>query len=83
MKKEYDLKKLQKRPGRPKVDPEAVRVQVNLRLDAADVAELRAEAERQGLPYQTLIGSVLHRYVAGDLIDRKAVQLVRDALRDD
>jgi len=35
------------------------------------VADLKTEALRMGIPYQTLIGSILHRYVTGELLDRK------------
>lgn len=70
MKKEYDLKKLKKRPGKAKVHPEASKIAVHIRLDASVVAELKDEAERMGLPYQTLINSVLHRFVNGDLVDK-------------
>ena len=81
MKKEYDLKKLQKYPGVPKVDSEAVRMQVNLRIDANDLAAVKTEAERLGMPYQTLIGSVLHRYVTGDLTEKRTLELVRETLQ--
>lgn len=75
MKKEYDLKKLKKRPGTAKVIPEAAKVAISIRLDGAELAEIRTEAERLGLPYQTLIGSILHRYVAGELVDRTSPDL--------
>ncbi|MEZ4815346.1 MAG: hypothetical protein R3A80_09110 [Bdellovibrionota bacterium] len=74
MKKEYDLKKLKKRPGKVKVDPEAAKVPVSLRIDGVDLADLKTEAERLGVPYQTLIGSILHRFVSGDLVDAKVIQ---------
>jgi hypothetical protein len=35
MKKEYDLKKLKRRPGTPKSDPEAARVPIGIRLDGS------------------------------------------------
>ena len=72
MRKEYDLKNLKKRPGRAKIVASAAKTQVNIRLDGADLASLRTEAERLGIPYQTLIGSILHRFVIGELIDRKS-----------
>lgn len=75
MKKEYDLGKLRKRPGKVKADPEAIKVPISIRLDGAVLADLRVEAERIGIPYQTFIGSILHRYAHGELIDRKAVNL--------
>ena len=72
MKKEYDLKKMKKRPGKVKVHKEASKVAVHIRLDAVVVDELKNEAERMGLPYQTLINSVLHRFVSGDLTDKSS-----------
>lgn len=43
---------------------------VNIRLASADVRDLQALALREGIPYQTLIASVLHKYVTGRLVDR-------------
>lgn len=73
MKKEYDLSKLKKRPGKVKVDPDAAKVPVSLRIDGSDLADLKTEADRLGVPYQTLIGSILHRFVLGDLVDSKSI----------
>ena len=42
---------------------------VNIRLSTRDLVLLRARALEEGIPYQTLIASVLHRYVSGRLID--------------
>jgi predicted DNA binding CopG/RHH family protein len=75
MKKEYDLKKMKRRPGKVKSDAEAAKTPISIRLDASVLADLRSEAERLGIPYQTLIGSVLHRYAHGELVDPKAVNL--------
>lgn len=72
MKKEYDLKKLKRRESKPKVSSEAAKIPISLRIDGADLAEIRTEAHRLGLPYQTLVSSVLHRYVTGELIDRSS-----------
>ncbi len=71
MRDNYDLNKLKKRPGKAKVITDANKISVTLRLEANDLSDLKNEAERQGLPYQTLIGSLIHRYVNGDLIDKK------------
>ena len=75
MKKEYDLKKLKKRRSAVKVSPEAEKVPISIRLDGGELAELRTEAERLGIPYQTFIGSILHRFVSGELVDRAAPDL--------
>ncbi|MFM7732915.1 MAG: hypothetical protein ACKO6F_05550 [Cyanobium sp.] len=40
---------------------------INIRLSSADLQALRTRALQLGMPYQTLISSVLHRYATGDL----------------
>lgn len=42
---------------------------VTMRLDENDIECLKEEAKNQGLPYQSLIGSVLHKYLNGTLVD--------------
>lgn len=49
---------------------------VNLRLNHDDVEKIRQKAKQEGIPYQTLIGSVLHKYATDQLLDEKAVELV-------
>jgi len=41
---------------------------VNIRMSSRDLREIQRIALREGLPYQTLISSVLHKYVNGHLI---------------
>ena len=43
---------------------------VNIRLSSPDLMDIQARALEEGLPYQTLIASVLHKYVAGRLIEK-------------
>jgi predicted DNA binding CopG/RHH family protein len=38
---------------------------VNIRISERDLSELQRIAIREGLPYQTLISSILHKYVNG------------------
>ena len=40
---------------------------VNIRLSAGDLRDIQVKALEQGMPYQTLIASVLHKYVTGVL----------------
>lgn len=42
---------------------------VNIRISAMDLEGLQARAAAEGLPYQTLMASVLHKYVSGRLVD--------------
>lgn len=40
---------------------------INIRLPEATLNKLKEKASHEGLPYQTLIGSILHKYVSGTL----------------
>ena len=40
---------------------------INIRLASKDLMGLQTKAMQEGLPYQTLISSVLHKYVTGRL----------------
>lgn len=42
---------------------------VNIRLSSADLHDIQARALEEGIPYQTLIASVLHKYVTGRLAE--------------
>jgi predicted DNA binding CopG/RHH family protein len=42
-------------------------VRVNIRLSSVDVFSIKQIAAYEGLPYQTLIASILHKYAAGHL----------------
>jgi predicted DNA binding CopG/RHH family protein len=43
---------------------------VNIRLSSGDLSDIQVKALEQGLPYQSLIASVLHKYVTGHLAER-------------
>ncbi len=42
---------------------------INIRISENDLTALQRRAAREGIPYQTLIGSVLHKYASGLLKD--------------
>jgi predicted DNA binding CopG/RHH family protein len=42
---------------------------VNIRLSKGDLNDIQVKALEEGIPYQTLIASVLHKYVTGKLIE--------------
>ena len=50
---------------------------VNIRLSSGDLGDIQARALEQGVPYQTLIASVLHKYVTGRLTEKRAVSTAR------
>lgn len=45
---------------------------VNIRLSSGDLSDIQVKALEEGIPYQTLIASVLHKYVSGRLTERPA-----------
>ena len=53
---------------------------INIRISQQDLENLRRSAEQEGIPYQTLISSVLHKYLSGRLVDevsiRKSVEIL-------
>lgn len=40
-------------------------VRINIRLSSCDLFNIKQAAAYEGLPYQTLIASILHKYAAG------------------
>lgn len=38
---------------------------INIRISSADLKRIKQKAAYEGLPYQTLIASILHKYSAG------------------
>jgi predicted DNA binding CopG/RHH family protein len=43
---------------------------VNIRLSSGDLSDIQVRALEEGVPYQTLIASVLHKYVTGRLAEQ-------------
>jgi predicted DNA binding CopG/RHH family protein len=43
---------------------------VNIRISSGDLSDIQIKALEEGIPYQTLIASVLHKYVSGRLTER-------------
>jgi predicted DNA binding CopG/RHH family protein len=41
---------------------------INIRVPAPDLERLQVRAMQEGLPYQSLIASILHKYVTGQLV---------------
>ena len=43
---------------------------INIRLSSGDLRDIQVKAMQEGMPYQTLIASVLHKYVTGRLAEK-------------
>jgi predicted DNA binding CopG/RHH family protein len=44
---------------------------VNIRMTERDLMHFQKAAMHEGLPYQTLISSILHKYINGRLVEKK------------
>ncbi len=42
---------------------------INIRLSGRDLSAIQRRALEEGMPYQTLVSSILHKYVSGSLYD--------------
>jgi predicted DNA binding CopG/RHH family protein len=40
---------------------------INIRINESDLTSIKLLAAREGMPYQTLIGSLIHKYATGEL----------------
>ena len=45
---------------------------VNIRISEKDLVAIQKRALEEGIPYQTLIASILHKYVTGRLSEKSA-----------
>jgi hypothetical protein len=46
---------------------------INIRISADDLVQIKAAAGEEGIPYQTLITSIVHKYISGKLVDEKTI----------
>jgi predicted DNA binding CopG/RHH family protein len=54
---------------------------VNVRLSSPDLMDIQARAAEEGMPYQTLIASVLHKFVSGRLQEKPSRLTTRSSGR--
>lgn len=54
---------------------------VNIRLSSGDLQDIQVKALEEGVPYQTLIASVLHKYVTGRFQERGSGDATTDPKR--
>ena len=45
---------------------------INIRISGRDLGAIQRRALEEGIPYQTLVSSVLHKYVSGGFLDVSA-----------
>ncbi len=45
---------------------------INIRISNRDLTAIQAKASEEGIPYQTLVSSIIHKYISGSLQDLTA-----------
>lgn len=45
---------------------------INIRISERDLIKLQRRAVKEGLPYQTFISSILHKFITGQFIERSS-----------
>ena len=46
---------------------------ISLRVNSQDLDQLKLKAGKEGIPYQTLILSIIHKFVTDQLVDQKTI----------
>jgi len=54
---------------------------INIRLSSPDLMDIQARAAEEGVPYQTLISSVLHKFLTGRFIEKPSRLTTRSSGR--
>jgi len=54
---------------------------INIRISAFDIEKVKQRAAEEGIPYQTLISSIIHKYITGKLVDENVVLKSMELLR--
>ena len=44
---------------------------INIRMSSKDLDQVQAIAAEEGIPYQTLLSSIIHKYVSGRLLEKR------------
>ena len=54
---------------------------INIRISETDIVHIQRKAVESGLPYQTLISSILHKYINNRFVDKKEVLKISELLK--
>lgn len=52
---------------------------MNIRISQKDLNALKIRAAEEGMPYQTLVSSIIHKYLSSNLVEKKPAYDVREA----
>jgi predicted DNA binding CopG/RHH family protein len=66
-----DVDSFKKRLMQAAAETAAKDCQINVRVSKRDAEALKTKALEEGIPYQVLVTSILHKYVTGRIIERQ------------
>lgn len=66
-----DLDSFKKRLMQAAAETTAKDYQINVRVSKRDAEALKTKALEEGIPYQELVTSILHKYVTGRIVERQ------------
>jgi len=46
---------------------------ISLRIASYDLERIKERAGKEGIPYQTLINSILHKYITNQLLEKEEI----------
>ena len=52
---------------------------INIRISNRDLAAIQSRATEEGIPYQTFVSSIIHKYISGSLQDLTANKQMQPA----
>ena len=55
------------------IDKANAKKSISLRIKANDLELLKHRADSEGLPYQTLLSSIIHKFVSDQLVDKRSI----------
>ena len=68
------------------IDKENEKKSISLRLRKYDLEKLKKRAQQEGIPYQTLLSSLIHKFITDQLVDKrsilKGIQLLKEGNMD-
>jgi predicted DNA binding CopG/RHH family protein len=50
---------------------------INIRISNRDLTAIQSKASEEGIPYQTLVSSIIHKYISGSLQDLTANKSIK------
>ena len=63
------------------IDQANAKKSISLRLQNNDLERLKRRADQEGLPYQTLLSSIVHKFVSDQLVEEKSIMKSMELLR--